>query len=152
MNKNRIVVINGSNLNMLGTREPGMYGSTSLSAIVDALKQRCQEHGLVLQDFQSNHEGALVDYIHALFAEKDRIRGIILNPGSLTHSSVSLRDALLAVSIPVVEVHLTNIYTRVKTEPFRLVSYISDIASGVIIGMGTFGYHAALEFFLSEKH
>lgn len=137
----KLLLINGPNLNLLGTREPGVYGHMTLSAIETALAQQASSEGFELSTFQSNHEGALIDRIHQ--AKVDDIDGIVINPGGYTHTSVALRDALASVDIPFVEVHLSNVYQR---EAFRKDSYFSDIAAGVIAGMGWKGYSYALQF------
>lgn len=136
-----ILVLNGPNLNLLGTREPHIYGAQTLADVEHQLAAEAQALGVGLQCFQSNHEGALIDRIHA--ARLDGTRGIVINPGGLTHTSVSLRDALSGVALPVVEVHISNIHRR---EAFRHHSYISGIAEGVIAGLGTEGYSAALRY------
>lgn len=132
-------VINGPNLNMLGKREPGVYGAFTLDEINRDLGLLAGELGMDLVFFQSNHEGEILDHIHGLFEEDSS--GIIINPGALTHTSVALRDALLLLSCPIVEVHISNIHKR---EPFRHRSYIADIAMGQLTGFGAFGYHMAL--------
>lgn len=139
----RVLVLHGPNLNLLGTREPEVYGHTTLADIDRALAERARSEGVPLKSFQSNHEGALVDRVQAAAAEG--IDFILINPAAYTHTSVALRDALAAVSIPYVEVHLSNIHAR---EPFRHHSYFSDRATGVICGLGAQGYLAALEFAL----
>jgi 3-dehydroquinate dehydratase-2 len=137
----RIHVINGPNLNMLGKREPDVYGSQSLEDINRKLDTLGKGFGVELAFFQSNHEGRLLDYIHQIF-ETDPA-GVIINPGAFTHTSVALRDALLLLSCPIVEVHLSNIHKR---EPFRHTSYIADIAAGQLTGFGAFGYEMALRY------
>lgn len=139
----RILVLHGPNLNLLGVREPEIYGRTTLSDIHARLEARAQAAGVRLESFQSNHEGELVDRIQA--AMEEGIDFILINPGAYTHTSVALRDALAAVSIPFIEVHLSNIHAR---EPFRHRSYLSDRAVGVICGLGAYGYEAALEYAL----
>jgi 3-dehydroquinate dehydratase-2 len=140
-----LLLLNGPNLNLLGTREPEVYGSTTLADVEAAAKTQAASSQAVLACFQSNHEGALVDRIHAARAEK--VDAIIINPGALTHTSVSLRDALAGVAIPFVEVHISNIHKR---EAFRHKSFLSDIAVGVICGLGTEGYGAAIDFALKK--
>ncbi len=135
----RILVLNGPNLNLLGTREPESYGSTTLAQINERMLALSTELGDDLTFFQSNHEGELIDAIHD--ALDNKIDFIIINPAAFTHTSIALRDALLAVQIPFIEVHLSNIYQR---EPFRHKSYFSDIAEGVICGFGAHGYEMAL--------
>lgn len=134
-----LLLINGPNLNLLGTREPGVYGRATLSEIETDMRRRAAELGHSLQCCQDNQEGALVNRIHA--ARTDGVEFIIANFGAFTHTSVALRDALLGVAIPFIEVHLTNVYAR---EPFRQHSYFSDIAAGVIVGLGPIGYGLAL--------
>jgi 3-dehydroquinate dehydratase II len=134
-----ILVINGPNLNMLGKREPDVYGSRTLAQINQDLENAAKPLGLTLHFFQSNHEGELVDEIHRMFAMAPA--GVIINPGGLTHTSVALRDALIMLPCPKVEVHLSNIYKR---ETFRHTSLLSDMVTGQITGFGHFGYHMAL--------
>lgn len=133
-----IVVINGPNLNLLGIREPGVYGSTALSAIEARLKEAASALGTELDFFQSNHEGAIIDRIHAALGKED---GILINPGAFTHYSYAIRDALQAVALPAVEVHLSNVYKR---EPFRHVSVIAPAAVGQITGFGPDSYELGL--------
>lgn len=135
----RILVLHGPNLNLLGTREPSIYGPSTLDEINDDLKEIAVKAGAQLDAFQSNHEGALIDRVQAAFT--DGTSFIIINPAALTHTSVALRDALAAVALPFIEVHLSNIHRR---EPFRHHSYFSDLAQGVICGLGPSGYRAAL--------
>ncbi|SRR5579883_50783 len=136
-----ILVLHGPNLNLLGTREPHLYGSTTLSQLNESLKVLSAELGHTLSAFQSNNESTLIDKIHD--CRQDRTDFIILNPAAFTHTSIALRDAMLAINKPFVEVHLSNIYRR---ESFRHHSYFSDIAVGVISGLGTEGYASALRF------
>ncbi|GLT19006.1 3-dehydroquinate dehydratase [Vibrio zhanjiangensis] len=136
--KLRILVLNGPNLNLLGLREPAHYGSQTLSQIVDTLVKQAQAAGVELDHLQSNREYELIEKIHE---SVDKIDFIIINPAALTHTSVALRDALLGVSIPYIEVHLSNVHAR---EPFRHHSYLSDKAQGVICGLGAQGYEFAL--------
>jgi 3-dehydroquinate dehydratase-2 len=136
-----VLVIHGPNLNLLGTREPGVYGRETLGAIDRRLAAAGRAAGLKVNRFQSNHEGALVDRIQA--ARSDGTAFIIINPGAYTHTSVAIRDALAAVAIPFIEVHLSNVHAR---EPFRHRSFVSDIAVGTIAGLGSRGYEFALEF------
>lgn len=141
-----ILVLNGPNLNLLGTREPQTYGTTTLEEIEAELVALATKAGARLECFQSNHEGALIDRVHA--ARVDGTEFVIINPGALTHTSVALRDALAGVALPFVEVHLSNVYKR---EPFRHHSYLSDIAIGVICGLGVQGYRLALDYALSWR-
>lgn len=134
------LVLHGPNLNLLGTREPGVYGSTTLDDINHDLQQRASTAGHQLRYLQSNAEHVLIERIHA--ARSEGVDFIIINPAAFTHTSVALRDALLAVSIPFIEVHLSNVHKR---EPFRHHSYFSDVAVGVICGLGASGYRLALE-------
>jgi 3-dehydroquinate dehydratase-2 len=144
-----ILVLHGPNLNLLGTREPDVYGHTTLAEIHTAMESRARAAGVVLESFQSNHEGQLIDRIQAAAAEG--LDFIIINPAGYSHTSVAMRDALAGVGIPYVEVHLSNIHAR---EAFRQHSYFSDRALGVICGLGAYGYMAALEFALTQvqKH
>lgn len=135
----RILVLHGPNLNLLGRREPGLYGAETLAAIDQRLQAGAREAAVQLDTLQSNHEGELVDRIHQ--AADDGTDFIIINPAALTHTSVALRDALLGVGIPFIEVHLSNVHAR---EPFRQHSYLSDVALGVITGLGASGYELAL--------
>jgi 3-dehydroquinate dehydratase II len=140
----KVLVLHGPNLNLLGTREPGIYGTTALSDIDDRLAQLAMQAGAMTISFQSNHEGALIDRIHQ--ATHEGIDYIIFNPAALTHTSVALRDALLSVDIPFIEVHLSNVHAR---ETFRHHSYFSDIAVGCITGLGVYGYELALAYALT---
>ena len=139
MSENRaILLLNGPNLNLLGEREPGTYGSTTLSEIEDQLTRFALERGVALECFQSNHEGELIDQIQQA---KGKVDAIIINPGALTHTSLALADALAAAAIPTFEVHISNIYRR---EPFRRHSYVAPVAVGQISGLGALGYELAL--------
>lgn len=135
----QLLLINGPNLNLLGSREPEVYGRQTLADIETALVAEATRLGHELHCFQSNHEGALVDRVQQ--ARSDGVRFILINPGAYTHTSVALRDALLAVTIPFIEIHLSNVHAR---ETFRKHSYLSDIALGVIAGCGALGYQLAL--------
>lgn len=136
----QLLLINGPNLNMLGRREPERYGRQTLPELEAVLQQQAHQAGHELHCVQSNHEGVLLDRIHA--AAADGTAWILINPGGLTHTSVSLRDALLAAAVPFTEIHITNIHAR---EPFRHHSYLSDVASGTLVGFGVRGYRLALE-------
>lgn len=141
----RILVLHGPNLNLLGTREPDVYGRTTLSDIHAMMEARAHRDGVQIESFQSNSEGGLIDRVQAAGAEG--IEFIIINPGGYTHTSVALRDALAAVRIPFIEVHLSNIFAR---EAFRHQSYFSEIAVGTICGLGAQGYALALEAALAR--
>ncbi len=141
----KLLVLNGPNLNLLGTREPGHYGSDTLDTINERLLAQAGAAGHGLESYQSNAEHDLVERIHQ--ARNDGTGFIIINPAAFTHTSVALRDALAAVEIPFIEVHLSNVHAR---EPFRRHSYLSDIASGVISGLGAKGYELALEAAISQ--
>ncbi|EGR3962575.1 TPA: type II 3-dehydroquinate dehydratase [Vibrio cholerae] len=136
--KSRILVLNGPNLNLLGLREPTHYGSQTLEQIVATLRDQAQKADIELEHLQSNREYELIEAIHQAFGKVDFI---IINPAAFTHTSVALRDALLGVAIPFIEVHLSNVHAR---EPFRHHSYLSDKAQGVICGLGAQGYEFAL--------
>lgn len=136
-----ILVLHGPNLNLLGTREPHIYGSLTLSQINEGLERLSGDLGATLTAWQGNHEGALVDRIQA--ARQDGTDFIIINAAAYTHTSVAIRDALAGVAIPFIEVHLSNLYKR---EPFRHHSYLSDLAVGLISGLGADGYEAALRY------
>lgn len=140
-----ILVIHGPNLNLLGTREPEVYGSLTLEDINQQLLTQAKNAAISLEHFQSNWEGAIVDRIHQ--AAKEGVKYIIINPAAFTHSSVALRDALLGVAIPFIEVHLSNVHAR---EAFRHHSYLSDKAIGVICGLGAKGYAAALDYIIEK--
>ena len=140
-----VLVLHGPNLNLLGTREPQVYGSTTLDQINAELIQLAADAGVRLETLQSNHEGVLIDRLHA--ARTDGTRFVIINPGAFTHTSVTLRDAFAGVALPFIEVHLSNVYRR---EPFRHHSYFSDIAVGVICGLGPAGYRLALDYALAQ--
>ncbi len=138
--KASILVIQGPNLNLLGTREPEVYGKTTLEDIHKKLGEIATAHSVELDTYQSNHEGELIDRIQK--AKRDGVDFIIINPGAFTHTSVALRDVLAGVAIPFTEIHLSNIHQR---EEFRKHSYLSDIATGVICGLGAIGYELALQ-------
>jgi len=140
----KILVIHGPNLNMLGKREPDIYGAASLSDIDGSLMERAESLNIDLETFQSNHEGAIVEKIQAAMGNID---GLIINPAAYTHTSVAIRDAILLLDVPVIEVHLSNIYKR---ESFRHRSMIAGAASAQISGLGAYGYTAALEALVSQ--
>lgn len=141
----RLLVLHGPNLNLLGTREPGIYGDTDLNQINQRLTRQAESAGVDIECLQSNAEHALIERVQQ--ASSDGVDGIIINPAAFTHTSVALRDALAAVAIPFIEVHLSNIHAR---EPFRQHSYFSDIARGVIAGLGPLGYELALSALLEN--
>ena len=142
----KILVLHGPNLNLLGTREPEIYGNETLEDINRRLARLAQAYGVALECFQSNHEGALIERVHD--AKAQGYGFIVINPAGFTHTSVALRDALSAVRIPFIEVHLSNVQAR---EPFRRQSYFSDIAVGTICGLGSRGYDLALQFALQPN-
>ena len=142
----KLLLLNGPNLNLLGTREPALYGAETLADVERAATAQAAAAGATLACFQSNHEGALIDRIHA--AKVEGIDVIVINPAALTHTSVGLRDAFSAVEIPFVEVHISNIFKR---EEFRHHSYLSAIAIGTICGLGTDGYRFAIDFALKKR-
>ncbi len=136
---NPILVLNGPNLNMLGTRQPEVYGRATLADVLALCQKTAAAHGRSIRAKQSNHEGQLIDWIHEA---RGNASGIVINPGGLTHTSVALRDALTIPELPIIEVHISNVYAR---EEFRHHSFISPIASGVIAGLGIAGYGFAVE-------
>jgi len=140
-----ILVLNGPNLNLLGTREPEIYGSDGLNDIMNRLSETAESQGHQLSNFQNNAEHELVNRIHA--AKDEQVNFIIINPAAFTHTSVAIRDALLGVDIPFIEVHLSNVFKR---EEFRQHSFFSDIAVGVISGLGAQGYELALQAALKQ--
>lgn len=142
----KLLLLNGPNLNLLGTREPEVYGAATLADIESAATAQAGAAGATLVCYQSNHEGALIDHIHA--AKTDGVDMIVINPGGLTHTSVVLRDALAGVAIPFVEVHISNIYQR---EEFRHHSYLAALAVGTICGLGIDGYRLAIDFALKKR-
>lgn len=141
-----LLLLNGPNLNLLGTREPEVYGASTLADVEQAAQAQAAAAGAQLSCFQSNHEGALIDRIHA--ARGEGVDMIVINPGGLTHTSVALRDALAGVAIPFVEVHISNIYQR---EQFRHHSFLSAVAQGTICGLGIAGYRLAIDFALNKR-
>ncbi|MCA3220420.1 MAG: type II 3-dehydroquinate dehydratase [Burkholderiales bacterium] len=142
----RILVLNGPNLNLLGAREPGIYGTRTLAEIERDLEEVAARHRAEVVFFQSNHEGGLIDRVHA--ARSDGVDFIVINAGAFTHTSIALRDALVAVAIPFIEVHLSNVHAR---EAFRHHSVLADVAVGSIAGLGWAGYRFALEFALTDR-
>jgi len=136
-----IWILHGPNLNLLGTREPGVYGTATLSQIDEDLERYGRDRGTKVESFQSNHEGALVDRIQS--ARAAAVDFIVINPAAFTHTSVAIRDALAAVAVPFIEVHLSNVHRR---EAFRRHSHFSDLAVGVIAGLGPAGYRLALDY------
>jgi len=143
----KLLVLHGPNLNLLGTREPEVYGSTTLAEINDSLMEEARLAGHALECKQSNAEHELVDHIHA--ARDQGVRFIVINPGAFTHTSIALRDAFLGVQIPFIEVHLSNVFAR---ESFRQQSYLADVAVGVISGLGAQGYSFALQAIDKQLH
>ena len=143
----KLLVLNGPNLNLLGLREPSIYGRESLSEIETRLMESARQRGHDLECFQSNAESSLIDRIHLAYRESVDV--ILINPGALTHTSIALRDAFLSTKIPFIEIHLSNVHAR---EAFRHHSYLSDIALGVILGLGPIGYSLALEAALHIIH
>jgi 3-dehydroquinate dehydratase-2 len=136
-----ILIVNGPNLNTLGTREPEIYGSTTLAEVDAALVAQGRAAGVAVETFQSNHEGEIVDRVQRAAAEG--VRFVVINPGAFTHTSLAIRDAFAAVSLPFVEVHISNVHAR---EEFRHHSYLSGQAVGVVVGLGVDGYRYALDF------
>lgn len=141
----KILVINGPNLNLLGEREPGIYGNETLESINAGLRQRAEQGGATIDFYQSNHEGDIVDKLHSCRVDTDCV---ILNAGALTHYSYALRDAIAAIKIPVIEVHLSNVHAR---EEFREKSVISAVCRGTVAGFGAYSYTMALDYALSQK-
>ncbi len=144
----KIAVINGPNINMLGIREPELYGKTDYSALIDMIKEHCSRAGIELSLYQSNHEGALIDYIQSLYGAVD---GIVFNPAGYTHTSVALADAVKAVGLPTVEVHITEPDSR---EPYRRISYVREACIATVSGHGVEGYLEAVDIlasYLSKK-
>ena len=141
----RILVLHGPNLNILGKREPEIYGTTTLEQVNQQITHICREKGANCDFFQSNHEGALIDRLHQ---SKGLADFLVINPGAFTHTSIALRDAISAISVPFIEVHLSNVYAR---EAFRHKSLLSDLAVGVITGLGPQGYYAAVQYGLDYK-
>ena len=140
------LILNGPNLNLLGIREPETYGSKTMKKIMNELKIFEKEKEILIEWFQSNHEGSMLDKIHDVL--RNKVNGIIINPGAWGHQSIALRDALLSVNVPFIEVHLSNIYKR---EPFRKNSMLADRALAIITGCGSLGYQFAITTFLSNN-
>ncbi|MFC4698594.1 type II 3-dehydroquinate dehydratase [Glaciecola siphonariae] len=140
-----LLLINGPNLNLLGKREPEVYGHETLADIEASLVQHAHAKGASLQCFQSNAEHALIDCVHE---HMNKVDGVVINPGAYTHTSIALRDAFLGTKIPFIEVHLSNIHAR---ETFRHTSYLSDIANGLIVGLGTLGYALAIDALIASQ-
>lgn len=143
----KILCLNGPNLNRLGKREPSTYGFETLQDVEKKLLDFVKNQEVTIKFYQSNHEGQLIDWIHE--AEDEGVQGIIFNPGAYTHTSYALRDAIASVNVPVIEVHISNIHKR---EPFRHHSVLAAVCEGQISGLGTFGYHLALETFISRRN
>ena len=141
----RLLILNGPNLNLLGTREPSVYGHETLADIIAATRKHAESRGAELLDFQSNIEGELVARLHA--CHKENIAGVVINPGAYTHTSVALRDAVSAIKIPCVEVHLSNVHAR---EIFRQHSLTAGVCKGVIAGFGSLGYRLAVDALLAQ--
>ena len=140
-----VLLINGPNLNSLGTREPDVYGRTTLASIERDVEMQGAAAGLAVECFQSNHEGAIIDRLYA--AKSDGVQFVIINPGAFTHTSIALRDAFAAVGVPFVEVHISNVHAR---EEFRHRSYLSDLAAGVLVGFGEYGYTMAMDYVIAQ--
>ena len=140
----KILVINGPNINMLGIREPEIYGNNTFQALLELLDSTAEACGIEIEQFQSNHEGAIVDKIQAAYGVFD---GIVINPAAYTHTSIAILDALKAVSIPCVEVHISDVDSR---EPFRRISYVSTVCDTTIKGQGILGYRQAIEYLFSK--
>ncbi|RKX26156.1 MAG: type II 3-dehydroquinate dehydratase [Candidatus Zixiibacteriota bacterium] len=141
----KILVVNGPNLNLLGTREPEKYGSVTLDGIIARLKEQAEKAGAKILSFQSNHEGEIIDFIHREAPDSD---GLIINAGAFTHYSYAIRDAVAAVGVPTIEVHITNVYAR---EEFRHHSVIAPVCVGQISGFGEDSYRMALDYFIRER-
>jgi 3-dehydroquinate dehydratase-2 len=142
----KILLINGPNLNLLGTREPSVYGHETLEDVERAAVKQAQDAGATLLNFQSNHEGGIIDRIHQ--ARHENVDYIVINPGAYTHTSIAIRDSLVGVAIKFIEVHITNVHSR---EAFRHHSYLSDKAIAVIAGLGIYGYTAAIGYILQNN-
>ena len=138
----KILVLNGPNLNLLGTREPAVYGSATIADVEQACREAARPHGLEIDFRQSNHEGELIDWLHEAGRARDETLGVVLNAGAYTHTSVALHDAIKAIAMPVIEVHLSNVHAR---EPFRHHSYLSPACAGIVVGFGVAGYALAID-------
>ena len=138
----KILVLNGPNLNLLGTREPAVYGNVTLADVEAACRQAAKAHGADVDFRQSNHEGALIDWLHEAGRSAAETLGVVLNAGAYTHTSVALGDAIKAITVPVIEVHLSNVHAR---EPFRHHSYLSPACAGIVVGFGVAGYALAID-------
>ncbi|MDC3414419.1 type II 3-dehydroquinate dehydratase [Aquibacillus sp. 3ASR75-11] len=141
----RLLLLNGPNLNLLGNREPQVYGSATLESIVQDVTNFAKTFDYVVEDYQSNHEGELIDLIQQA---EGKYRGIIFNPGAYTHTSIALRDAISSISVPVIEVHLSNVHRR---ESFRHTSMLAPVCKGQIVGLGSIGYRLAATVFMEEN-
>ncbi|QDP42157.1 type II 3-dehydroquinate dehydratase [Radiobacillus deserti] len=141
----RLLILNGPNLNRLGKREPDIYGKETLKDIVEQVKRISTPFGVEVQDFQSNHEGELIDRLHSL---DESYIGVVFNPGAYTHTSIALRDAITSISIPVIEVHISNVHKR---EEFRHTSLLAPVCIGQIVGLGVQGYELAARALLERK-
>jgi len=140
---NKILVINGPNLNRLGVREPAVYGTDNLQNLEEKLQRAGRDHGVEVECVQSNHEGVIIDWIHEA---DEKFDGIMINPGAFTHYSYAIRDAIASISVPVIEVHISNVHAR---EEFRKLSHVSGKSTGSIFGLGLKGYELALEWFVA---
>lgn len=145
----RILVVHGPNLNLLGRREPDVYGRLTLPEIDERIRAHAAHWGIEVETFQSNHEGALVDRLHAAVLAEPRCDALVINPGALTHTSYALRDAIAAVALPAVEVHLSHVQAR---EEFRRVSVVAPVCRGLISGLGARGYLLAIDALIEQEH
>jgi 3-dehydroquinate dehydratase II len=145
-----ILILNGPNLNLLGTREPEQYGSETLADVAEQCRELGKKHGIDIDFRQSNHEGVLIDWIHEAGekVKKGEMLGVVFNPGAYTHTSIALPDAISGTELPVIEVHISNVHAR---ETFRHHSYISPVARGIVVGFGTYGYQLAIEGLLQKS-
>jgi 3-dehydroquinate dehydratase-2 len=138
----KILVLNGPNLNLLGTREPAVYGNATIADVEKACREAAQRHGAEIDFRQSNHEGELIDWLHEAGRSADGTLGVVFNAGAYTHTSLALHDAVKAIAVPVVEVHVSNVHAR---EPFRHHSYLSPACAGIVVGFGIAGYALAID-------